>query len=60
MGVFYYTFDGLSGVDFPALGPLRAEQRSGRFFQRSVLLGFLSSATDNGNDRRRVLGDYIR
>ena len=40
VGVFYYTFDGLSGWNSNLLGTLGAEQRSGRYFQRSGAVDF--------------------
>ena len=60
VGVFYYTFDGLSGgiPSFSAHLALSSDQ--GVTFSDQVLLSFLSSATDNGNNRQRVLGDYVQ
>ena len=60
VGVFYYTFDGMSG-GFPSFSAHLAQSSDhGVTFSDQVLLSFLSSATDNGNNRQRVLGDYMQ
>ena len=60
VGVFYYTFDGLSG-GIPSFSAHLAQSGDhGVTFSDQVLLNFLSSATDNGNNRQRVLGDYMQ
>lgn len=58
VGVFYYTYDGMSGgfPQFTAHLGLSTDQ--GATFSDTVLMTFLSSATDDGNARQRVLGDY--
>jgi hypothetical protein len=57
VGVFYYTFDGFSG-GFPVFTAHLAISTSS--FADLELETFLSSATDNGNSRQRVLGDYMQ
>ncbi len=54
VGVFYYSFDGFSPDGFPTFTAHLAQSSD------QVLLTFLSSATDNGNNRQRVLGDYMQ
>ena len=61
VGVFYYTFDGFSPDSFPIFSAhLPQSSDQGVTFSDQVLLTFLSSATDNGNSRQRVLGDYMQ
>jgi uncharacterized repeat protein (TIGR01451 family) len=60
VGVFYYTFDGLSGGIPSFSAHLAQSSDQGVTFTDQVLLTFLSSATDNGNSRQRVLGDYMQ
>ncbi len=61
LGVFYYTFDGLSGSGFPIFTAHLAVSRTlGASFADHRLLTFLSSAQDNGDPRQRVLGDYMQ
>lgn len=62
IGVFYYTFDGLSVPDsIPTFSAhLSLSDDHAQTFTDQVLLTFLSSATDNGNSRQRVLGDYVQ
>jgi uncharacterized repeat protein (TIGR01451 family) len=61
VGVFYYTFDGLSPDNFPTFSAHLAQSNDqGVTFSDQVLLTFLSSAMDNGNSRQRVLGDYMQ
>jgi len=61
VGVFYYTFDGLSPGGIPTFtAHLGQSSDQGVTFADQVLLTFLSSATDNGNSRQRVLGDYMQ
>lgn len=60
VGVFYYTFDGLSGGIPSFSAHLAQSSDQGVTFTDQVLLTFLSSATDNGNNRQRVLGDYMQ
>jgi hypothetical protein len=60
VGVFYYTFDGFSS-GFPVFSAhLAQSQDAGSTFSDEILETFLSSATDNGNPRQRVLGDYVQ
>src|SRR5215468_10529784 len=60
VGVFYYTFDGLSGGIPSFSAHLAQSSDHGVTFSDQVLLSFLSSATDNGDNRQRVLGDYMQ
>ena len=61
VGVFYYTFDGLSPDNFPTFSAHLAQSSDQSVtFSDQVLLTFLSSAMDNGNSRQRVLGDYMQ
>jgi len=60
VGVFYYTFDGFSGDDFPIFtAHLALSDDEGASFTNYELLTVLSSAKDSGNNRQRVLGDYM-
>jgi hypothetical protein len=58
VGVLYDTYDGMSSglPQFTAHFTTSADH--GATFTDNTLLTFLSSATDNGNTRQRVLGDY--
>ncbi len=61
VGVFYYTFDGFSSDGFPIFtAHLALSTDKSMTFTTQRLLTFLSSATDNGNGRQRVLGDYMQ
>lgn len=61
VGVFYYTFDGSSADGFPIFSShLALSNDRGHTFTDNRLLTFLSSAKDNGEDRQRVLGDYMQ
>src|SRR5262249_225295 len=61
VGVFYYSFDGLSPDGIPTFtAHLAQSSDQGVTFSDQVLLTFLSSAVDNGNNRQRVLGDYMQ
>jgi uncharacterized repeat protein (TIGR01451 family) len=61
VGVFYYSFDGMSPTGIPTFtAHLAQSSDQGVTFTDQVLLTFLSSATDNGNNRQRVLGDYMQ
>jgi len=61
VGVFYYSFDGLSPGGIPTFtAHLAQTSDQGVTFSDQALLTFLSSATDNGNNRQRVLGDYMQ
>ena len=63
VGVFFYTFDGTSPPpdNIPTFSAHLAQSSDqGVTFTEQVLLTFLSSATDNGNNRQRVLGDYMQ
>ncbi len=63
VGVFYYTFDGTSPPpdNLPIFSAHLAQSTDqGVTFSDQVLLTFLSSATDSGNARQRVLGDYMQ
>jgi hypothetical protein len=58
VGVFYYTFNGMvSG--FPQFTTwIAVSTDQGATFNTQQLATFLSPATDNGNPRQRVFGDY--
>jgi hypothetical protein len=60
VGVFYYTFNGIvSG--FPQFTTwLAVTTDQGATFNTQQLATFLSPATDNGNPRQRVFGDYMQ
>ena len=59
VGVFDHTFDGFSSSGFPIFtARLALSEDQGTTFTQFVLETFLSSATDNGAPRQRVLGDY--
>jgi hypothetical protein len=59
VGVLYDTFDGFSNTGFPIFSAHLAISRDqGGSFSDIVPETFLSSTTDNGNGRQRVLGDY--
>lgn len=61
VGVFYYTFDGFSSDSFPIFTAwLALSEDEGATFTHKKLLTFLSSAKDDGNNRQRVLGDYVQ
>src|SRR5579884_247794 len=60
IGVFYYTYNGMvSG--FPQFTAwLAVSKDNGVTFSAQPLETFLSPATDNSNNRQRVLGDYMQ
>jgi hypothetical protein len=59
VGILYDTFDGFSTTGFPIFSAhLAISRNQGSSFSDQVLETFLSPATDNGNGRQRVLGDY--
>jgi hypothetical protein len=59
IGVLYDTFDGFSGGGFPIFtAHFGSSTNRGKTFSDQPLLTFLSPATDNGDPRLRVLGDY--
>lgn len=60
VAVLYDTFDGFEpSSGFPIFSAhLAISQDQGVSFTDQVLETFLSPATDNGNSRQRVLGDY--
>jgi hypothetical protein len=61
VGVFFYTFDGFSSSGFPIFSVhFSISNDLGITFSDRVLETFLSVATDNGNSRQRVLGDYMQ
>lgn len=61
VGIFYYTCDGVSPSGFPVFtAHLTLTNDLGATFTDLGLLTFLSSATDNGDPRQRVLGDYMQ
>jgi hypothetical protein len=61
IGVFYYTCDGTSLTGFPILtAHFAVSTDQGATFIGVVLETFLSPATDNGDPRQRVLGDYMQ
>ncbi|HEV2303246.1 MAG TPA: hypothetical protein VGR91_16890 [Stellaceae bacterium] len=61
IGVFYYTCDGTSRSGFPKFTAHFAfSKNGGRTFTTRNLESFLSPATDDGDDRQRVLGDYMQ
>jgi hypothetical protein len=61
LGVFYYTYDGDDVSGFPQFtAHLAVSTNQGAAFTDQILLTFLSSATDSGNSRQRVLGDYMQ
>ena len=61
VGVFCYTFDGISSDNFPIFtAHLFRSQDQGVTFTDLPLLTFLSSAPDNGKPRQRVFGDYMQ
>lgn len=61
VGVFFYTFDGFSSGGFPIFSAhLSLSNDRGITFSDRVLETFLSVATDNGDPRQRVLGDYMQ
>lgn len=59
VGVLYDTFDGFSTTGYPIFSAhLAVSFDHGQTFSDTILETFLSPATDNGNGRQRVLGDY--
>jgi hypothetical protein len=60
LGVFYYTYDGMNS-GFPQFTAhlVTSLDQLGTLTDTS-LLTFLSSATDDGDPRQRVLGDYMQ
>jgi hypothetical protein len=60
IGIFYYTCDSTSG-SFPMLtAHFAISKNHGKTFTTKKLETFLSPVTDNGNDRQRVLGDFMQ
>ena len=62
VGVFYYTYDGVSG-GFPQFtAHFSISRNQGATWTDQVLVQFLSSAAPSAdpNDRQRVLGDYMQ
>jgi hypothetical protein len=58
VGVLYDTFDGMS-AGFPKFSVHLAQSNNhGATWSTQTIVSFLSPATDNGNRRQRVLGDY--
>jgi HYDIN/CFA65/VesB family protein len=61
VGVFYYTFDGISSSNFPIYtAHLALSDDHGTTFSDQVILTFLSSAANDNTCRQRVLGDYMQ
>jgi hypothetical protein len=61
IGVFYYTCDGTSLTGFPIFtAHFAVSIDRGATFTGLELETFLSPATDNGDARQRVLGDYMQ
>lgn len=63
IGVFYYTCDGFSPPpgSFPIItAHFSTSTDLGATFVDQTLESFLSPATDNGNPKQRVLGDYMQ
>jgi hypothetical protein len=59
VGVLYTQFDGTSGGGIPMFSAhLALSENQGGTFSDFVLENFLSSASDSGGCRQRVLGDY--
>ena len=59
IGVLFTTFDGFSVDGFPIFSAhLSLSDDQGATWSDKVMETSLSSATDNGNTRQRVLGDY--
>lgn len=61
VGVFYYTCDGTSSSGFPIFtAHFTVSTDQGATFTNIELETFASPATDNGDPRQRVLGDYMQ
>ena len=61
IGVFYYTCDGTSSAGFSIFtAHFAISTDQGVTFTGLNLETFLSPATDNGDPRQRVLGDYMQ
>lgn len=61
IGVFYYMCDGVSLDGFPILSAhFSVSTDQGNSFIDNTLETFLSPATDDGDPRQRVLGDYMQ
>jgi len=63
IGVFYYTFDGMSAPagGFPIFtAHIAISADAGASFTDTPLLTFQSSARSSSNPRQRVLGDYMQ
>ena len=61
VGVFYYTFDGFSSDAFPIFSAhVTFSRDQGATWVNKKMQTFLSSAQDSGNNRQRVLGDYMQ
>ena len=60
IGVFYYTYNGIV-TGFPQFTAwLATSTDQGATFTNQSLKTFLSPATDNGDGRQRVFGDYMQ
>jgi len=60
VAVFYYTYNGMVG-GFPQFTTwLATSTDHGATFTSQQLKTFLSPASDNGNARQRVWGDYVQ
>ncbi len=60
VGVLYVTYDGMvSGFPRFTVHLAQSTNRGGSWVTQTILT-FLSPATDNGNTRQRVLGDYLQ
>jgi hypothetical protein len=63
VGVFFYTFDGISTTSYPIFSAhIAISKDRGVSWDDTTLLTFQSSAQGTGNlfDRQRVLGDYMQ
>jgi hypothetical protein len=61
IGVFYYTCDCISFNGFPILSAhFSVSTDQGNSFIDNTLETFLSPATDDGDPRQRMLGDYMQ
>jgi len=59
VGVLYDTYDGMDQSGYPTFSAhLAVSSDHGMTFQDVTLESFLSPATDSGDQRQRVLGDY--
>jgi hypothetical protein len=59
VGVLYDTYDGNNASGFPVFSAHLAQSKNhGTSFNDTNILSFASPATDDGDPRQRVLGDY--